>query len=126
MAIESATFLRRLARIVTLVLIAGLLECVSAVAQTPVMVGSVLGNSNTSGEFGQIYKIVVAKNGSVLFLDTQNGALYELQPGATAPIEITGRVSYHVDSDRVGVQFVFRGGGGVGRLRELIRRICAA
>jgi hypothetical protein len=49
-----------------------------------------------------------------------------LPPGATAPIEIAGRVSYHVDSDRVGVQFVFRGGGGVGRLRELIRRICAA
>ena len=89
MAIESAAFLRRLARIVTLVLIVGFLECVSAVAQTPVIVGSVLGNSNTSGEFGQIYKIVVAKNGCVLFLDTQNGALYELQPGATAPITLS-------------------------------------
>jgi sugar lactone lactonase YvrE len=53
------------------------------------MVGSVLGNSNTSGEFGQIYKIAVAKNGNVLFLDTQNGALYELQPGATAPITLS-------------------------------------
>jgi len=90
MAIESATFLRRLARIVTLVLIVGFLGCVSTVAQTPVMVGSVLGNSNTSGEFGQIYKIVVAKNGCVLFLDTQNGGLYELQPGATAPITLSG------------------------------------
>lgn len=90
MAIESATFLRRLARIVTLVLIVGLLECVSAMAQTPVIVGSVLGNSNTSGEFGQIYKICVAKNGNVLFLDAQNGGLYQLQPGATAPITLSG------------------------------------
>ena len=89
MAIECAAFRRRLARIVTLVLIVGFLSCVSAVAQTPVMVGSVLGNSNTSGEFGQIYKIAVAKNGNVLFLDTQNGALYELQPGATAPITLS-------------------------------------
>jgi hypothetical protein len=83
MAIESATFLRRLARIVTLVLSVACLGSVFAVAQAPVMVGSVVPNQNAANQFGQIYRIVVAKNGNMLFLDTQQGALYQLAPGAT-------------------------------------------
>ncbi|MGA2351974.1 MAG: Ig-like domain repeat protein [Terracidiphilus sp.] len=83
MAIESATFLRRLARIVTLVLIVALFGGVFAAAQPAVMVGSVVQNQNAANEYGQIYRIVVAKNGNVLFLDAQNGALYQLAPGAT-------------------------------------------
>jgi hypothetical protein len=83
MAIESATFLRRLARIMMLVLSAACLGGFFAVAQAPVMAGSVVPNQNTANEYGQIYRIVVAKNGNVLFLDAQNGALYQLAPGAT-------------------------------------------
>ena len=84
MAIESATFLRRLARIVTLVLSVACLGGVYAVAQAPVTVGSVVPNQNAVNQFGQIYRIVVAKNGNILFLDAQQGALYQLAPGATA------------------------------------------
>jgi sugar lactone lactonase YvrE len=84
MAIESATFLRRLARIVTLVLSIACLGSAFAVAQAPVMVGSVVPNQNTTNQFGQIYRIVVAKNGNILFLDAQQGALYQLAPGATS------------------------------------------
>jgi uncharacterized protein (TIGR02266 family) len=47
-----------------------------------------------------------------------------MPPGGIAPMEIAGRVSYHVvDSGRNGVKFLFRDGGGCRRLRELIRRI---
>ena len=91
MAIESATFLRRLVQITTLVLAVAFQGCVSAAAQTPVMAGSVVGNSITASEnIGQIYKIVVASNGDVLFLDTQNGALYEMQAGSTSLITLSG------------------------------------
>ena len=83
MAIVSATFLRRLARIVTLVLIVACFGGVFAAAQAPVTVGSVVPNQNTPNQYGQIYRIVVAKNGNMLFLDTQQGALYQLAPGAT-------------------------------------------
>jgi hypothetical protein len=83
MAIESATFLRRHARIVTLVLSVACLGGVFAAAQAPVTVGSVVPNQNAPNQFGQIYRIVVAKNGNMLFLDAQNGALYQLAPGAT-------------------------------------------
>jgi hypothetical protein len=86
MAIESAAFLRRFARIVTLVLIVAFLGCVTAAAQAPVvMSGSILSTPQINlGSSAQIYKIVVAKNGNVLFLDTPNGALYQLAPGATS------------------------------------------
>jgi len=83
MAIESATFLRRLARIVTLVLSVACFGGVSAAAQAPVTVGSVVPNQIALNQLGQIYRIVVAKNGNMLFLDTQQGALYQLAPGAT-------------------------------------------
>jgi hypothetical protein len=86
MAIESAAFLRRVARIVTLVLIAAFLGCVTTAAQAPVVTaGSILNMPQiTLGGSPQIYRIVVAKNGNVLFLDTPNGAVYQLAPGATS------------------------------------------
>jgi hypothetical protein len=46
-------------------------------------------------------------------------------PGGAAPIEITGRVSYHTPQGS-GLRFMYRDGGGSRRLRELIRRICAS
>jgi hypothetical protein len=86
MAIESAAFLRRFARIVTLVLIVAFLGCVTAAAQAPVvMSGSILSTPQINlGSSAQIYKIVVAKNGNVLFLDAPDGAVYQLAPGATS------------------------------------------
>lgn len=48
-----------------------------------------------------------------------------LPPGGAAPMEISGRVSYHTRQG-TGVRFVYRDGGGSRRLRELIRRICAS
>lgn len=91
MAIESARFLRRLAGIATLLLACALWGNVPAAAQTPVMAGSVVGNSVTaSDQIGQIYRIVVASNGDVLLLDTQNGALYEMQAGSTSLITLSG------------------------------------
>jgi sugar lactone lactonase YvrE len=83
MAIESANFLRRVSRIVTLVLSVACLGGAIAAAQAPVTVGSVVPNQNTANQFGQIYRIVVAKNGNLLFLDAQQGALYQLAPGAS-------------------------------------------
>lgn len=90
MAIKSAAFLRRLARIVTFALIVAFLGCVSAAAQVPVMAGSVVGNQNALNAMGQIYRIVVAHNGNLLFLDAQQGALYQLAPGGTAVTTISG------------------------------------
>jgi sugar lactone lactonase YvrE len=91
MAIECAAFLHRLVRIVTLVLIVAFLGHVSAGAQVPVMAGSVIPNTVTASQnIGQIYRILVANNGDVLFLDNQNGALYEMQPGSTSLITLSG------------------------------------
>jgi sugar lactone lactonase YvrE len=91
MAIECAAFLRRLVRIVTLVLVVAFLGYVSAVAQVPVMAGSVVPNTITASQnIGQIYRILIANNGDVLFLDNQNGALYEMQPGSTSLITLSG------------------------------------
>src|ERR1035437_354218 len=83
MAIEFATFLRRFAGIVNLVLSVACLGGFLAVAQAPVMVGSVVPNQNIVNQYGQIHRIVVAKNGNILFLDAQQGALYLLAPGDT-------------------------------------------
>jgi sugar lactone lactonase YvrE len=83
MAIEFATFLRRFARIVTLVLSVACLASVLAEAQAPAVVGSVVPNQNIVNQYGQLYRIVVAKNGNMLFLDAQQGALYQLAPGET-------------------------------------------
>ena len=43
-------------------------------------------------------------------------------PGGAAPIEITGRVTYHA-GEHTGIKFVYRDGGGSRRIRELIRRL---
>lgn len=47
-------------------------------------------------------------------------------PGGAAPIEIAGRVSYHVPNGGSGLRFVSRDGDGDRRLRELIRRLRAS
>jgi hypothetical protein len=47
-------------------------------------------------------------------------------PGGAAPIEIAGRVSYHVPTGGSGLRFVSRDGDGDRRLRELIRRLRAS
>ncbi len=49
-----------------------------------------------------------------------------LPPGGAAPIEIAGRVSYHVPTGGSGLRFVSRDGDGDRRLRELIRRLRAS
>ena len=92
MAVESAVFLRRVARIVTLVLTVALLGCASAWAQASLAVaGAVLSSPQINlGSSAQIYKILVAKNGNVLFLDSAGGALYQLAPGATSVTTISG------------------------------------
>lgn len=52
--------------------------------------------------------------------------LQVVPPGGAAPIEIAGRVSYHVPTGGSGVRFVSRDGDGDRRLRELIRRLRAS
>lgn len=91
MAIEPVAFLRRLAQITMLILTIASWRGVSAAAQAPIMAGSVVGNSIVaSNHIGQIYRILVANNGDVLFLDTQNGALYEMQAGSSTLITLSG------------------------------------
>jgi hypothetical protein len=97
MAIESAVLLRRVARVACLVPIVGLFLSGPATAQlpikapVPVTVGSVVpfGHGST-GQWSQIYAVKVAKNGSVLFLDTAVSNLYQWAPGAPAPTLVVG------------------------------------
>lgn len=97
MAIESAVFLRRVARNACLILFVGLLFSGAAMAQLPikapvqVTVGSVIpfGHGST-GQWSQIYAVKVAHNGSVLFLDTALSNLYQWAPGAPAPTLLVG------------------------------------
>lgn len=91
MATVPAAFHRRLfAQLWMLVLLIVVLGRSSALAQTPVIAGSIMPNAVTaSQEIGQIYRILVAKNGDVLLLDTQNGALYEIQAGSTNLITLS-------------------------------------
>jgi hypothetical protein len=78
------------------VLIAMLCVCGIASAQTTVTSGSVV--PTTHPLWGQIMKVVVAKNGSVIFLDWSTSGLYQLRPGAStfttiasgAPLEASG------------------------------------
>lgn len=44
-------------------------------------------------------------------------------PGGSAPISISGRVTYLADGDGCGIKFLYRDGGGSRRIREVIRRI---
>lgn len=48
-----------------------------------------------------------------------------LPPGGIAPMEIAARSTYIAGTNRTGVKFLFRDGGGSRRLRELIRRLRA-
>jgi sugar lactone lactonase YvrE len=65
-------------------------------AQTPVTSGSPI--PTTHGNWGQIMKVQVAKNGSVVFLDWSTSGLYQLRPGSStfgtiasgSPLEASG------------------------------------
>lgn len=96
MAIESAVFFRRLVRTRLSFLIAMLSFCGITMAQTPVTTGSVVPTAHPT--WGQIMKVQVAKNGSVIFLDWSTSGLYQLRPGSStfttiasgAPLEASG------------------------------------
>lgn len=92
MAIESAAFLRRFARTECLVLLLIVCLCAAAAAQVPaspvVMPGSVVGLQHD--QWGQIYHVVVSSKGDVLFLDTQNGAVYQLLPDGETVTTVSG------------------------------------
>jgi hypothetical protein len=96
MAIDSAAYFRRLGRTGLPVLLAMLSLGGIARAQTPVTTGSPV--PLTHPTFGQIMKILVAKNGSVVFLDWSTSGLYQLPPGKTtfttiasgSPLEASG------------------------------------
>lgn len=88
--VPSAFHRRLLAQLWMLALLITVLGRSSAVAQTPVIAGSITPNTVTATQqVGQIYRILVAKNGDVLLLDTQNGALYEIQAGSTNLITLS-------------------------------------
>lgn len=98
MAIESTVMFRRVARIACLVLLAGLLPGVAAMAQLPikapaqVSVGSVVPFSHGStGVWVQIYSIRQDPlHGHILFLDQAASVIYDMAPGASAPTQIVG------------------------------------
>jgi sugar lactone lactonase YvrE len=90
MATVPAAFHRRLAQLWMLVLLIAASGRSAVVAQTPVIAGSITPNSVTaSQQIGQIYQLLVANNGDVLLLDTQAGALYEIQAGSTNLITLS-------------------------------------
>ena len=106
MAIESAVSLRRVARTACLVLVVAMSMCAVSVAQlplqapVPVMAGSVVPlDHGSTGTWGQIYKVAVAHNGTVLFLDTANSYLYQLPLGATTPTVVVGPTHGSTNSD---------------------------
>jgi len=77
MAIQSAAFIRRFMPAVCLVLLLTCWLCVAAGAQAPsVISGSVV--PLTHNTWGQTFDIVISSRGDVLFLDTENGAVYRL------------------------------------------------
>ncbi|MGI4829988.1 MAG: Ig-like domain repeat protein [Janthinobacterium lividum] len=97
MAFESAMKFHRLMRRGMLVL-GGMLSLGSlATAQTAVTTGSVVPVIHSTA-WGQIMKVQVAKNGSVVFLDWSTSGLYQLPLGSTtfttiasgSPLEATG------------------------------------
>ena len=103
MAIKSGVLVRSIARHACLMMIAGLAGLAilpgtgTASAQlpikapVPVQVGSVVPFPHGStGQWSQIYQVVVAHNGSVLFLDTAVSNLYQWSPGAAAPTLVVG------------------------------------
>jgi sugar lactone lactonase YvrE len=107
MAIESAVMFRKVARIACLVVVAGLLPTVAVKAQlpikapAPVTAGSVIPfNHGSTGVWAQIYSMKVDPlHGHILFLDSANSDIYDLQPGASSPSLIVGPEPSHVNSD---------------------------
>src|SRR5580658_10210077 len=107
MAIESVVMFRKVARIVCLVLVAGLLPTAAIKAQlpikapAPVTAGSVLPFSHGStGVWAQVYSMKVDPlHGHILFLDSANSDIYDLAPGASSPTLIVGPEPAHVNSD---------------------------
>jgi hypothetical protein len=98
MAIESTVMFRRVARIASLVLLAGVLPGVAAKAQlpitvpAPVSVGSVVPfNHGGTGNWIQIYSMKQDPiYGHILFLDSAGSVIYDMAPGASTPTEIVG------------------------------------
>jgi hypothetical protein len=98
MAIESAVIFRRVARVACLVLVVGLLPGLVAKAQlsikapAPVTVGSVIPFSHGgTGAWVQIYSMKQDPlHDHILMLDSAGSALYDMAPGASAPVEIVG------------------------------------
>ena len=96
MAIGTAVNFNRLVRTGVSVLTAMVSACGIAAAQTPVTAGAPI--PTTHAVWGQVMKVQVAKNGSVVFLDWSNSGLYQLRPGAStfttiasgAPLEAPG------------------------------------
>ncbi len=82
MAIETATYFRRLARTVVLILIGALsLGGVAAAQTTPaVTTGSVIPLQHAT--YDQVYKILYWQ-GNILILDTASSILYQIAPGST-------------------------------------------
>jgi hypothetical protein len=96
MNIDSSVIFFRVARIVRLALVTGLLTGSTGMAQLPisftpgnpppVLGGSVIPfNHGTSGSWGRIDAIAESPNGNVLFLDAQQSIIYRLAPGASEP-----------------------------------------
>jgi len=106
MAIESSVLFRRVARIACLVLVAGLLPGVAAKAQLPikapaqVSVGSVVPFSHGStGLWIQIYSMKQDPlHGHILMLDSAGSVIYDMAPGASAPVQIVGPEPSNKDS----------------------------
>jgi sugar lactone lactonase YvrE len=98
MAIESTVMFRKVARIASLVLLAGVLPGVAAKAQlpitapAPVSVGSVVPFSHGgTGSWIQIYSMKQDPiYGHILFLDSAGSVIYDMAPGASTPTEIVG------------------------------------
>ncbi len=96
MGIGSASDLRRLVHRAFSTFLVAAASAVIAAAQTPITTGSVVPVQHAA--WNQINKVQVAKNGSVVFLDWANSALYQLAPGSTtfttiasgAPLEASG------------------------------------
>ncbi len=96
MAIESVVMFRQRVRTGLSLLLAMFCLCGISQAQTPVTTGSVI--PTTHATWGQIMKVVVAKNGSVVFLDWSTSGLYQLRPGSStfttiasgSPLEASG------------------------------------
>jgi len=95
MTIESAVFLRRIARTACLVLVVGLIVCGAGMAQAPIqapvpmMSGSIIPFPHgTTGSWSQVSRMAESSNGTVVFMDYAISELYQWTPGAAAPVVV--------------------------------------